>query len=233
MAEGEFQAWKTAERVLKPCLRASVPVAGLILKDAAEYPYVYFPSVKSRSLKRSPDGGKIVIREVELPLLPEKGVLKLSQHIAVAEAEGEVKVTFTCHESMEAEWKGTIEISATPMPEGETGTAMLEYVFNLESMMPCDEAQEALLRAHAEDTLKSIADMADTVFFLCSDKIDQLLLPENGAHVLHSVLDVAKRFEEIPSWLPLAAYGNDPANPSEAYFAAKMEPPPAQVPVEG
>jgi len=235
--EGDWAKWETAERVLQPCYRASLPVAALILKDAAESPYVYLPAVKSRSLKRSPDGGSIEVREVELPVLPDKACLKLSQYISVTEAEDAVKVIFTTHESMEKEWKGTIEISATPAPETEgevdkKPTVMLEFVYKLQSANAFDENQDGLLTAHAGAFLKSLATMADKVFFLTEKKIDQLLKPDNGIHVLHSVLDVAKRFHEIPPWLPLAAYGADPAT-SQPFYHAKLEPPPAQVVAEG
>jgi hypothetical protein len=212
MAEGEFVAWGSI-CVQTPCSKSSPGIAALLLKDSIEHPHLYDKTISSKSMVRvkTDTGVKISVREVKLPLLPEKAILPMKQTVEIHDKpeEGvEVKVVFTVHEDHAAEYKGTIEHSVKKGADGET---LLEYKLDLEAMGPLADGQGESITEHCTKFMTEIATLADRIFFLAGDREEWLLQPENALpHVTHSLLDIAKKFREIPPWLPIAAHGSAP-----------------------
>lgn len=212
--EGEFAPWTIC--VQTPCAKSSPGVAALLLKDSIEHPHLYDKSISSKSIVRvkSESGLKLSVREVKLPLLPEKQILPLKQRVEILEAPEEgvaFKVVFTVHEDHAAEYTGTIEHSVKTVD----GVTTLEYKLDLMSVSALADGQGEAITEHCQKFLTEIATLADRVFFLVGDKEPWVLEPENALpHVTHSLLDIAKKFREIPPWLPVAAFGSAPgANP--------------------
>jgi hypothetical protein len=206
--EGDFSPWSIC--VQTPCSKSSPGIAGLLLKDSIEHPHLYDKGISSKSIVRvkSETGVKLAVREVKLPFLPEKQILVLKQHVEIQEAPEDgvyTKVVFTVHEDLASEYKGTIEHSVKKGADGET---VLEYKIDLEAMAPLADGQAELMTASCETFLTEIATLADRIFFLVGDQEAWILEPENALpHVMHSLVDIAKKFREIPPWLPIAAHG--------------------------
>jgi hypothetical protein len=206
----------------------------LLLKDSIEHPHLYDKGISSKSMVRvkSDSGIKLAVREVKLPLLPEKQILPLKQRVEIHEAPEEgiyLKVVFTIHEDHASEYKGTIEHSVKTGADGET---ILEYKLDLEASGALADGQGESITEHCQKFMTEIATLADRIFFLVGDKEAWVLEPENALpHVTHSLLDIAKKFREIPPWLPIAAHGSSPGSKS---FRFKPEKPaaPAAPPAE-
>jgi hypothetical protein len=208
----------------------------LLLKDSIEHPHLYDKGISSRSLVRvkTESGVKLSVREVKLPLMPEKQILPLKQNVEILEAPVEgvfLKVVFTVHEDHAAEYKGTIEHSVKTGADGET---LLEYKIDLEALAPLADGQGDQITEHCQKFLTEIATLADRIFFLVGDKEAWVLEPENSLpHVTHSLLDIAKKFREIPPWLPIAAHGSSPGSKSFRFKPEKAAAPAAPPAEEG
>lgn len=233
MAEGEFSPWSIC--VTAPCSKSSPGVAALLLKDSIEHPHLYDKGISSKSIVRvkSDAGVKLAVREVTLPIMPEKQTLSLKQKVEILEAPEEgvvLKVVFTVHEDMASEYKGTITHS---VKTGADGT-MLEYKIDLESINALADGQGELITEHCTKFLTEIATLSDRVFFLVGDKEAWVLEPENALpHVTHSLLDIAKKFREIPPWLPIAAHGASPEGKAYRFKPEKPAAPAAPAAEEG
>jgi hypothetical protein len=195
----------------------------MLLKDSVEFPHLYDKGISSKSLARvkTDAGVKLSIREVKLPLGPEgeNQIMAMKQKVEIQTVgvppfeEGvHTKVVYTVHEDHKEEYKGTIEHSVKTGASGET---LLEYKIDLEALAPLADGQAESIKKHCEKFLTEIAKLADNVFFLVGDTdalppgAAECLEPENILpHVTHSLLDIAKKFSEIPPWLPIAAYGS-------------------------
>jgi hypothetical protein len=207
----------------------------LLLKDSIEHPHLYDKGISSKSIVRvkSNSGVKLAVREVKLPLLPEKQILAMKQNVEILAGPPEegvyLKVVFTVHEDHASEYKGKIEHSVKTGADGQT---ILEYKLDLEALAPLADGQGELITEHCQKFLTEIATLADRIIFLVGDKEAWVLEPENSLpHVTHSLLEIAKKFREIPPWLPIAAHGG---NPGSKPFRFKPEKPaaPAAPPAE-
>jgi hypothetical protein len=226
MGESAFLPWTVSASA--KLSQASLAVAARLVEDYAENPYLYDPTTLARSLQRSKEDKKVILREVQMPVLPEKQSLVLVQTVSLLKDETSARVVFTVDEEKTqpaGEWKGTIEVGVGPMQPTEEEIAAgaapeaaglcIFYTFALENVAEMDEAKAASLTEHCQGFAKRLGELADYCAKLVEEK-DLLSLETPG---VHSVLEIAKRFHPIPAWLPIAASGaytdpNQPAAPA-------------------
>ena len=217
MPEGEtaFNPWSVSASA--KLSQASFAVAARLVEDYAENSYLYDPTIISRSLKRSKEDKKVELREVQMPILPEKQTLVLVQKVAFENKDGTAKVVFTVDEEKTlpaGEYKGTIEVGVGPMAapteeEIAAGAAPespglgIFYTFALESATELDEAKSEALTKHCQGFATRLGELAD----YCAKLADEPSLLSLETPGVHSVLEIAKRFRPIPPWLPIAASG--------------------------
>jgi len=249
MAEGEKEwfKWEIAT-VQAPCSKSSPAIASMLLKDSIEFPHLYDKGISSRSLVRvkTDTGVKLSVREVKLPGWapdnPDMQILTMKQNVEIHDNPEErvhTKVVFTVHEDHKDEYKGTIEHS---VKTGDSGETLLEYKIVIEGTAALADGQADAIKEKCEKFLTEIATLADRVFFLVGDTAalppgaGECLEPDNILpHVTHSLLDVAKKFSEIPPWLPIASHGSAPDKPGAPYRFIPEKPaaPAVDAPAEG
>jgi hypothetical protein len=225
MGESAFLPWTVSASA--KLTQASLAVASRLVEDYAENSYLYDPTGISRSLKRSKEDKKVILREVTMPVLPAGEKLVLVQQVSLLKDETSARVVFTVDEEKTqpaGEWKGTIEVGVGPMQPTEEEIAAgaspdaaglcIFYTFALENVAELDEAKAASLTEHCQGFAKRRGELVD----YCAKLVEEKNLLDLETPGVHAVLEIAKRFHPIPDWLPIAASGvyTDPKQPAPA-----------------